>query len=315
MKPVCVYTVTYNRPAFLRRAIENVLQQTFSDFEYILLDNGSTDETPDICREYSLKDPRIRVMRLKKNSVPKAFFTALNEASKLGQYFIQFDDDDYAEPDMLEFLFNNALKYNADISMCGSYTVYQDGGREPYFIYNDLYTFNKIEALEQLLRRKLFNVAPPTKLFKSNTFDASFKNNDKRITINDIHLTYKHFALAENVVAQGVPKYYFYKHGSNVTSYIQTNTLTPELLEQYLWAFANRTRYLSRKVPGIEAFARYSEWSYMLSMCNKIQTLDINSCNEQYEKMLTSININVAEFSSSPYLTEDEKLLLKKITG
>lgn len=315
MKPICVYTVTYNRASLLKRAIESVLQQSFCDFEYILLDNGSTDETLDICREYSLKDPRIRVMHFDHNSVSRGFNTAIIKAKKLAQYLIQFDDDDFAEPDMLEFLYNNALKYNADISMCGSYTVYQDGSREPYFIYDDLVVMNKAEALVQLLSRKLFNVAPPTKLFKSNVFSLSYNEEDKRITIGDIHLTYKLFARAEKVVAHGIPKYSFYKHGDNVTSYIQTNILTPKLLEQYLWAFKKRTHFLSRRVPEIKAFVRYSEWSYMLSMCNKIKAFNIQNCSEYYDKMLSSIHKHYAEFSASPYLTEDEKVLLQKITG
>ena len=313
MKPICVYTVTYNRANLLKRAIESVLQQSFGDFEYVLLDNGSTDETLEICREYSRKDPRVRVFHIDQNSVSEGFYIALKEASRSAQYFIQFDDDDFAEPDMLEFLYHNAMKYNADISMCGSHTVYQDGSREPYFIYNDLYIMNKAEALVQLLRRKLFNVAPPTKLFRSSTFDTSFRDNDKRITIGDIHVTYKMFARAEKVVAHGIPKYSFYKHGSNVTSYIQTNVLTPELLEQYLWAFGKRTRYLSRKVPEIRAFVRYSEWSYMLSMCNKIQTFDVKGCEAQYNQMLASLKKHYAEFSVSPYLTGEEKLVLLKI--
>jgi hypothetical protein len=68
-------------------------------------------------------------------------------------------------------------------------------------------------------------------------------------------------------------------------------------------------------VPEIKAFVRYSEWSYMLSMCNKIQKFDLKNCNEYYDKMLASIKKHYEEFSSNPYLTEDEKILLQKIVG
>jgi len=314
MNKICVYTVTYNRAGFLKRAIDSVLSQSFDDFVYLLYDNGSTDETLDICREYSKKDPRVRVIHEDRNSVSRGFHNAMSEAKKSAQYFIQFDDDDYAEPDMLGFVYNNAEKYDADISMCGSYTVYQDGSREPYFIYDDVYVMDKYEALIQLLSRKLFNVAPPTKLYRSTIFDDSFKDeDDERITISDIHLTYKMFERAEKIVAHGIPKYYFYKHGGNVTSYIQENTLTPELLEEYLWAFKNRTCYLSRRVPKIKDFVRYTEWSYMLSMCNKINTFDIKGSSKQYERMLCTIKKNYDEFSSSPYITAEEKALLQNL--
>jgi hypothetical protein len=234
----------------------------------------------------------------------KAFNEARRLSSSLGSYFTQIDDDDFAEPNMLEFLYDNAIKHQADISMCGSYNVYPDGKREPYFIYPDRYVFNRIEGLKQLLTRRLFNAAPPTKLYKSSLLDRTcVVEENPSIRIEDIHLTYRLFSNADVITAQGVPKYNFFKHGENVTSYIQTNALTAGLLDQYLVAFRNRTEFLSRKVPEIAPFVRYCEWSYMLSMCRKLRDFHIVGCEHQMHRMLAAIRENCPEFSQSPYLT------------
>jgi len=311
MKPICVYTVTYNRCSLLPRAIDSVLSQTFSDFVYVLLDNGSTDETLSLCRKYEKRDGRIKVVHFENNAVAKAFNEARRLSSSLGSYFTQIDDDDFAEPDMLEFLYENAIKHHADISMCGSYNIFSDAKREPYFIYPARYVYDKVEGLTQLLTRKLFNAAPPTKLYRSSLLDSTcVVEEDPSIHIEDIHLTYKLFSNADIITAQGIPKYNFFKHGENVTSYIQTNALTAELIDQYLRAFQDRTEYLSSKIPGIAPFIRYCEWAYMLSMCRKLRDYHIVGCEQQMQRMTASIRENYPEFSQSIYLSADEKAFL-----
>ena len=306
---ISVIMCTYNRKAFLPEAIESILFQTFNDFELILVNNGSTDGSDEICQQYAKADRRIKLITLQPNEgAPTGRNAGLKEAS--GEYLTFVDDDDRCEPQMLEFLWGLIRTYQADIAICGSWNEL-DGRKEPYFIFDELLDLDKVRGLEELLKREKYNVAPPTKLFHKSLFDSiRFKEN---VLVDDIHIIYKVFAKANRVIAQGKPLYRFTKHSNNMTSFIQTNHLSPDLLNEYLSAFRERTAYLSIEVPEISKMARYTEWSFMISMCNKIRTYNCTSCKEVYHFMVDLIRENYQELIVSPFITEKEKSLVHSI--
>jgi glycosyltransferase involved in cell wall biosynthesis len=306
--PVSIILSTYNRQKFLETAIENILKQTFSIFELIIINDGSTDQTAQICERFAQEDSRIRFINLEKNG-------GLSKARELGvrlargEYLTFIDDDDICENNMIEFLYNLAINNQADISICGGVNDYGDR-IEPVYVYDQLYIFNKVEGLDEYLKREKFNTAPATKLFKRKLFEhVSFLENVK---IDDIHVIYKVFAEAEKVAAHGKPLYRWVKHGENISSFIQTNKLNPEILDEYIPMQKQRIEYLSNKVPEIAPRVRYAAWSYMISMCNKIKTYHCDNCEKQYEQMIQILKENLDEFESSPFITDRERALLKQ---
>lgn len=306
---ISVVMSTYNRQEFLHRSINSVLCQTFKDFEFIIINNGSTDDSLKLCQDYASQDSRIKIINIDVNKgAPPARNRGLAEASC--EYVALIDDDDYCEPQMLEYLWNLVQDHEADIAMCGSWNDF-NGNKEPYFIFDELLFLDKAQGLEELLKREKYNVAPPTKLFRKSLFNGlTFKEN---VLVDDIHIIYKVFAQAERVIAGGKPLYNFVKHSSNMTSFIQTEKLSPELLSEYLSAFSERTRYLKSRVPAIADRVRYSEWSYMISMCNKITKHNLVECYELYHSMAASLQENYSEIISTPFVRKDEIVLLNKI--
>lgn len=305
---ISVIMSTYNRKSFLTCSVESVLSQTYKNFEFILVNNGSTDGSDIVCKKYAKKDHRIKIINIDENH------GASNGKNRgidiaLGDYITIVDDDDYCEPQMLEFLWDLVNKYNADIAICGSWNDFGDR-LEPYFIFDDLLVLDNINGLNELLKREKYNVAPPTKLFRKNLFDGiRFKGG---VLIDDIHIIYKVFANASTIVTHGKPLYHFRKHDKNMTSFIQSNKLSPNLLDEYLSMYKERTKYLSKKVPEITERARYSEWSYMTSMCNKIEKYQIVGCEKQYNYMVKTLNESREEFLQSPFITEKEKEQMRK---
>jgi len=304
---ISVIMSTYNRKEYLEKSVESILNQTFRDFEFVLVNNGSTDGSRELCEEYAQKDSRIKLINIDVNrGASGGKNRGLDEAK--GEYVAFVDDDDYCEPTMVEFLWELNNKYKADISICGSY--YDFGDRlEPKYIFDELLVLDKVMGLNELLKREKYNVSPPTKLFRKNLFDGI--RFPLGVLVDDIHVIYKVFANADKVVAQGVPLYYFRKHQNNMTSFTQTNKLTPELLNEYLSMYRNRTVYLSEKVPGITERARYSEWSYMISMCDKIKRYDCRDCMEIYDYMVRTLRQNYEELISCRFTTDREKELIK----
>ena len=122
---ISVIMLTYNREQLVGRAIECILAQTFRDFEFIIVDNGSTDRSGQIADEYAAKDSRIRVIHRERGSIGAGRNTGLDAAK--GEYIAFIDDDDVPDSDFLEFLFNLAEENRADIAICGATWANIDG--------------------------------------------------------------------------------------------------------------------------------------------------------------------------------------------
>lgn len=91
----------YNAQAYVRQTLDSLLAQTYTDFELIISDNGSTDSTPDICREYAARDSRVKYFRAETNRGPAWNFNRVVELSR-GRYFKWNAADDECEPTFLE---------------------------------------------------------------------------------------------------------------------------------------------------------------------------------------------------------------------
>jgi glycosyltransferase involved in cell wall biosynthesis len=114
MIKVSIIMPVYNAEKMIKNAIDSILKQTFKSWELLLIDDGSKDNSPQICDEYSLKDSRIKVFHKKNNEgVAMARQTGINNA--IGEYSIHVDADDWIEPTMLEELYNTAQNNNSDI--------------------------------------------------------------------------------------------------------------------------------------------------------------------------------------------------------
>ncbi len=111
----------YNGEKFIRKALDSVLEQTFTDFELIISDNASSDSTEAICREYIARDSRIRYMRQSENRGARANFQHVLDCA-LGELFIWFAHDDSCHPEMLSLFVTkmdldpNIVLYSSDIT-------------------------------------------------------------------------------------------------------------------------------------------------------------------------------------------------------
>lgn len=300
--------LTYNRENVVARAIKSIMKQTFDDFEFIIIDNGSTDNSGIIAKEFANQNKRIKVSTIEKSNIGTGRNAGLDLAK--GDYITFIDDDDFAEPDMLEFLYKNIIKYNADISICGS-TKEVEGEILPKYVYNDFLVMNTEKAVVEMLKRKKYNVAMPTKLLKRSLFDKiRFYETGN---YDDITVGYKFIANANKVVAHGLPKYCCYRHKGNNSSFTTSDKLLkPTQLDEYFIAFRERTEYLSKLLPSIAGYVQYSEWSYMISMYNKIITNNLRECNQQLNFIRKELTKNHYEFYNSEYIQEFEKEFMRK---
>jgi glycosyltransferase involved in cell wall biosynthesis len=124
---ISVLMTVYNTDMFIREAIESILNQTFKDFELIIVNDGSTDKTKEIIREYMKKDKRIVYLENPINLGFDLLFKTVNKGLEIakGRYIARLDADDYSYPNRLQVQYDY-LEKHPKIFMIGSSAVVID---------------------------------------------------------------------------------------------------------------------------------------------------------------------------------------------
>lgn len=122
MEPmVSIIVPVYNAQQYIRRCVDSILNQEYTDFELLLIDDGSTDSSGEICDEYAQKDTRIRVVHKENTGVSDSRNLALDYAT--GKYIQFLDSDDWITPDATRLLVRSAEEYHCDMVISDFYRV------------------------------------------------------------------------------------------------------------------------------------------------------------------------------------------------
>ena len=211
---ISIIVPIYNTEKYLSKCIESIQNQTYKNLEIILVNDGSTDHSLQICHKYALNDQRIIVIDKENRGISSARNSGLDIAS--GDYIGFVDSDDYISKDMYQYLLKASLKQNADIVECGFYRV-----DESYKIISSHPLKNKIiigsyVCSKSYAQRKNASTVNWNKLYQKKIFDntrfpvfnysgdswvnaRAFYNCQKKITIEGCH-------------------YYYLKHKKSVTN-------------------------------------------------------------------------------------------------
>ena len=163
---VSIIIPVYKVEQYLRNCVESVINQTYTNWEMILVDDGSPDKCGEICDEYAVKDKRIRVIHKGNGGLSSARNAGLDNSSE-GEFVTFLDSDDFWHPEYLETLMNLQQKYHADLVQCG-------------FIRGTESVFPKIDesvSIDVLDNHEIFitekaNVIMWGKLYRTSLFDG-----------------------------------------------------------------------------------------------------------------------------------------------
>ena len=147
---ITVVVTVYNIKDYLKKSIESVKKQSYQNLEIILVDDGSTDGSGEVCDRYAKEDGRIRVIHKKNGGPAEARNTAIEEAK--GEYIAFVDGDDWIEEDMYENMYRAIMFYNAQLAVC-NYKEVSDTHIRNNSDETVLY-FDKEEALESFIREE-----------------------------------------------------------------------------------------------------------------------------------------------------------------
>ena len=133
MAAISIIVPIYNVEKYLHQCLQSIINQSFSDIEIILINDGSTDGCYDICEEYKKRDSRIVVVHKENSGLVNARKTGISYAH--GDYIAYVDADDWIEPNMFERMYQIMIKQSVDIVMCGRY---EDTGKVSKSVYHEM---------------------------------------------------------------------------------------------------------------------------------------------------------------------------------
>jgi len=122
---ISVIIPIYKADQFLVRCVESILKQSYTDFELVLVDDGSPDNCPSICDDFAKKDSRVKVIHQENSGEAAARNTGVDNSS--GEYIAFVDSDDYVDEQYLEAMLDLQKKYDADFVSCQCRYLHGDG--------------------------------------------------------------------------------------------------------------------------------------------------------------------------------------------
>lgn len=233
---ISIIIPVYNAEKYLHRCVDSILSQTYTDFEVLLIDDGSPDKSGEICEEYAKNDSRIHVVHKDNGGVSAARNLAL-DISK-GEYIIFLDSDDWLDSKCLEICFNKFNTYCLDAIQFGFTYVY------------DTYSQIKVKASTGILDGESYvagnslNVSAGGGIYRKSIIDEhQIRFNTKLIMAEDQLFVYNFMKHANKVVYLDLPLYYYYQ---NTNGAVRRRS-TPDLLQSCHYLIEMTDKWLVTK--------------------------------------------------------------------
>lgn len=193
---ISIIVPIYKTEEYLRQCTDSVLAQTYTDWELILVDDGSPDNSAAVCDAYAQADGRIRVIHKKNGGLSDARNAGIEQAE--GEWLLFLDSDDYLHPEMLAHLVEIQTRTGADIASCG-FTSFIDG-EEPARDdgEGEEFEFSAYSAVADMFSNKGIGWCAWGKLYRRELFvDLRYPTG---MLCEDKALTYKAYLKAEKIV-------------------------------------------------------------------------------------------------------------------
>lgn len=213
---ISIVVPVYNIADYLHYAIDSLLKQTYQNFEVILVNDGSTDDSPRLCEDYAREYENIHVFHKENGGLSDARNFGVTKANSDWIFFL--DPDDYLEEYTLELIVKIHEEHHADListkvkttSKYNAYTSYQLQESD----YKGLAPIKKEEALEAMLDDKVATVSACAKLYKKSILERVPFPVGK--IYEDFYVVGEHLALADKIVISPLETYNYYRREGSI---------------------------------------------------------------------------------------------------
>lgn len=296
MAVLSIIIPVYNKEQYIDGCLTSILNQTFTDFELILVDDGSTDGSQAVCRRFAEADQRIALITKPNGGVSSARNVGLSKAS--GKYIGFIDSDDAIEPDMYELLIRNAEQHQADISICRLKTIFPDKTVAPAE-QKGVVTYQHEQALSLFLKGEL-DMSANNKIYKAELAkQIQFSGH----VYEDISYLSKVFLKAQKLVFENVVKYHYIVRDSSVSvkqfnaRYLETIAVSAEIIKMI-------KAQMPKCLPEAQAF----DVTANLSLLNLLLLAGKDVYPQAYQQVISTLKSYDAFIKNSPQVRKKHKL-------
>ena len=269
MEKISIIVPVYNVEKYLEKCLKSIISQTYKNLEIIVVNDGSIDNSLEICKKFEKIDKRIKVIDKENGGLSDARNAGLKIAT--GDYIGFVDSDDYISEDMFETLGKLLKEHNAEISIVSYYEM-MDNRLLDVQKDGTLDIMNKEEAIKELLIDKKIQSYAWNKLFKKEIFEGIIFPTGKNF--EDIATTLLLFEKADKIVRLEEPKYFYLRRNDSIVGIRNYKTYL-----DYIEVIIDKYNYLKGKYPSIEEYNEYNLiiniiWVYTIIVRFEIEGLE-----------------------------------------
>jgi glycosyltransferase involved in cell wall biosynthesis len=200
---ISIIVPVFNVENYIHDCIKSILNQSFIDFEVILVNDGSSDQSGQICDEYAKKDKRIAVIHKENGGQSSARNRGIDIAK--GEYIGFIDSDDWIDLDMYKILYEKAIEMEADISACNIVEYQKDSSKRLFCLDLTDRIFDRDAAIGEIYLNERLTFSPCNKIYKRELFNGlRFKEG---YILEDMDFAYKIIHRSNKIFYTGKPLY------------------------------------------------------------------------------------------------------------
>lgn len=305
LKPkISIIVPVYNVEKYLNRCVDSIINQTYENLEIILVNDGSTDKSSEICDMYSKRDNRIKVIHKKNGGLSSARNAGLDIAS--GLYIGFVDSDDWISNDMYEHLYSIIEEYECDIAKCDALYTRATSINNKTTEKQKIEVIKDDEAIKKLLETSTM-LSVCKRLYKASLFIGVRFPHGK---INeDFVPSYNLFKKSNFIVISNLKKYYYYMREGSITK----SGLSEKDFD-YIDACDEIIKLVSNDYPQFLELAKQRRYRANFTLLAKLAYFGSapNNTNieEQQKTLLKEIRKNYFNLVASPILSLSRKLMI-----
>lgn len=287
---VSVIVPVYNVKKYLQKCVDSIINQDYRNIELILVDDGSTDGSGELCDLYASRDKRIVVLHKANFGSSAARNSGIKAAA--GDYILFVDGDDYISPNLISAVVKKATESNADIVMFDAEFVDENGGNIEYLnAFSDKFASDFSDTRQALIGLPaLWN-----KLYKKALFT------DNKITIpegiaigEDLAANIKLISTSSKTAYVDKPFYYYVKHSDSVMSVAQSDRHKVLRNRDIIGAYENAVEYLKK-------IGKYREYTAELEYIAVYHilftaTMRVNECDPTNKLQAELVNYTLKKY-------------------
>ena len=295
---ISVIVPVYNVEQYLERCVDSIINQTYTNLEIILVNDGSTDNSGKLCDELAKKDERIRVIHKENGGLSDARNRGIDESESDLVGFI--DSDDYIDSDMYEVLLLNLNDTDADLSMCALYDVYNNTP-EAQVTNKETWKLSSEQAIRMVMEAKILSVTAVNKLYRKSLFtDLKFEVGK---IAEDAFIMIKLLDKCEKIVATNEKKYYYVHRENSIT----TQKFSTKFLN-VIEAYEQNSNIILEKYPKLKDVAQTRmNWAYFYVLDRLL--LDDNYNDKELEnKLISYLKNHRKDILNDPLFTKGRKI-------